>query len=483
MNPWDILEIEPSDDLSAIKKAYSRKLKIHHPEEDPDGYQRLREAYDWILKERKKSKKNNSPHVLNVEHIEVPPVTETKMAMTSLLDLPPHIEPIHRKEEMITGFIQKAESLYRDFHSRISREKWLELLNDDAMWNMDMKQQVSRRLLEFVQKHHYLPKPIWQLLENTFQWKELIGEEGELLEDKAAFLKYYEMQIGNYPALSYSSLENVGDLDFDAFLCAREAALHAFMSDHLEEAEERINEAYAIFQEDRDLLLMQGHLLYRLGRLKEAAEAVARILNFCPHDIEAKWLLARLFYEQDAFNEAKAKCEEILAISPTHSDTLSLYGKMLYKEGKFAQAREQFKILQENDPYDVDTISHLAEIHALLDEQASLRKNARLTKKELKDELKTPRLSERVMLFIWSLLSWKVVIWGVLVMIGWNVVSDDLYTNPFLVLLIVIASFFLESISFKELFEPDPFLWLAIFFIGIFILAKEVKAAYNIARF
>lgn len=50
MKYWSVLGIEPTADESIIKKAYARRLQVHHPEEDPEGYQLLREAYDWAKK-------------------------------------------------------------------------------------------------------------------------------------------------------------------------------------------------------------------------------------------------------------------------------------------------------------------------------------------------------------------------------------------------------------------------------------------------
>jgi hypothetical protein len=47
---WAVLGIAPTDDTKAVKKAYAVRLKQVRPDEDPAGFQRLREAYEWALK-------------------------------------------------------------------------------------------------------------------------------------------------------------------------------------------------------------------------------------------------------------------------------------------------------------------------------------------------------------------------------------------------------------------------------------------------
>lgn len=47
MSAWDLLGIAPTQDIRAIKRAYSIKLKTTRPDDDAQAYQQLREAYDW----------------------------------------------------------------------------------------------------------------------------------------------------------------------------------------------------------------------------------------------------------------------------------------------------------------------------------------------------------------------------------------------------------------------------------------------------
>ena len=47
---FDILGIEPTSDKRLIKKAYAQKVKECHPEESPEEWQQLHEAYEAALK-------------------------------------------------------------------------------------------------------------------------------------------------------------------------------------------------------------------------------------------------------------------------------------------------------------------------------------------------------------------------------------------------------------------------------------------------
>lgn len=56
---WHALEIEPTTDVKVIKKAYATKAKRYHPEEYPEEYQNLQNAYKAAIQYAKQKKETD----------------------------------------------------------------------------------------------------------------------------------------------------------------------------------------------------------------------------------------------------------------------------------------------------------------------------------------------------------------------------------------------------------------------------------------
>ena len=46
---FEVLRCAPTLDEGAIRRAYYAELRLHPPHQDPDGFKRLREAYEALL--------------------------------------------------------------------------------------------------------------------------------------------------------------------------------------------------------------------------------------------------------------------------------------------------------------------------------------------------------------------------------------------------------------------------------------------------
>jgi len=49
MTCWSVLQLDDDADERSIKRSYARLLRVHRPDDDPEGFQRLREAYEHAL--------------------------------------------------------------------------------------------------------------------------------------------------------------------------------------------------------------------------------------------------------------------------------------------------------------------------------------------------------------------------------------------------------------------------------------------------
>ncbi|MBL4774359.1 MAG: DnaJ domain-containing protein [Alcanivoracaceae bacterium] len=66
--PWDILEIDETDDKKAIKKAYAVLIKQYKPDDNPEKFKEIQEAYEYILNQMKISRIKSTNLVDSIEN-------------------------------------------------------------------------------------------------------------------------------------------------------------------------------------------------------------------------------------------------------------------------------------------------------------------------------------------------------------------------------------------------------------------------------
>ena len=178
---WKILQMEPTDDESAIKKQYKSLLPQHNPEDDPEGFKNLREAYELAVN-------------------------------------PPKEEAEPEPDDDIARWLKKVEAVYRDIFLRRDPKQWEKLLSDPLCQGLDTSYETRERLLVFIMSHQYLPKNVWILLNDTFRFVE---EKEDLLEKfPENFLDYLIYQVEKETFGDYDLFDKTGEgePDYDGYI-------------------------------------------------------------------------------------------------------------------------------------------------------------------------------------------------------------------------------------------------------------------------
>lgn len=112
---WSILELEPTKDVSAIKRAYARLAGKYHPEEEPELFLQLRQAYQAALNY---AQGGEEPFPQPAPE---PPPPEQEGWQLRDLDAPPRSNPYEQHEaflnfvQLYTGKRQKDPKAWMDY--------------------------------------------------------------------------------------------------------------------------------------------------------------------------------------------------------------------------------------------------------------------------------------------------------------------------------------------------------------------------------
>lgn len=178
MGIWDILGCEETKDREILKTAYRKKLKNVNPEDDPDGFMRLREAYEEAVR-----------------------LSE--------------VEDDFKDESHDSELLSAIKSLYMDYSRRISVDQWEELLDRDEFVALDSASDAFDTLIRFLMEKFFVPKEIWKLIVERFDIESRAKELGEIYPEN--FIEYVINNSIYDDILDFSLLECRDDL-VDKFL-------------------------------------------------------------------------------------------------------------------------------------------------------------------------------------------------------------------------------------------------------------------------
>lgn len=303
---WLLLGIEPTKDKKTITDAYRQKLRNTNPEDDPAGFQALRAAYEAAL--------------TFAEQSDAPPV---------------------RDESPVGLWIESIARLYEDYASRIDPACWKECLHSDVCIGLDTRAAAEEALLKFFLEKYYLPKAVWQVLDETFQFS---MRAEELYETWPRDFIDHVIIAGPRldPALDYSLFTpGISGKDCDIYRNLYHQAnrmpiqdigpileqMEALSEQHpygeairyrflLETGHEQQGKAgfcrlASAYPDDAALAIAWAQICLDDGNTEDAQQIASHILEITPEHIGAKTVLAKCLAEKKQYHEAKEYAYEI----------------------------------------------------------------------------------------------------------------------------------------------------------------------------
>ncbi|AJQ29476.1 heat shock protein DnaJ domain protein [Pelosinus fermentans JBW45] len=160
MNYWNLLGIEPTDDIRLIKRAYADKLKIFHPEEDPDEFSKLQEAYRQALSQAETA-------VVREAYGEpFRQLSWQQLRQARWADAPPS-----PREPAAGRFMELLTSLCADAARRSDPGEWQRLLKGEE-WPLSLAPELHDEVLRLLKEQLPLPYEAWTGCNELFAWIE-----------------------------------------------------------------------------------------------------------------------------------------------------------------------------------------------------------------------------------------------------------------------------------------------------------------------
>ena len=208
MNIWEILGIEQTTDLVAIKQAYAKKAKQYHPEEHPEEFQRLQKAFRMAEKYARAQRNTEGQRTFTSEYISRPEMymaqEPQRKEQPKKLETPKRQEPPKQSEspKQQKSFTRQEQEQWKEPKQQVQVKTSLEEEYDYNVIDQMENAEKFFREAAFIMKSQRLRNSIscWEILFGKKEYADIL----RIVIVRQRFLSLVEYQPGlNRKVLRY----------------------------------------------------------------------------------------------------------------------------------------------------------------------------------------------------------------------------------------------------------------------------------------
>lgn len=330
---FQILGISETKEEEPIRSSYLALLKDTNPEDDPEGFKRLREAYEEALRSA-------------VERDE---------------------EQDEEPQDEIGIWMKQVRKIYRDILLRREAENWEPLFEDPVCVGFDTFLEARGQILGFLAGHALLPQTVWVLLDRTFH----VLEDFDSLKEEfpVNFLKHIEYHVNTEDFLDYSLFETPDDYnpksdeDADRYLEEYFQIKRLLEDNETEDVLRMLSDIkrHGIYHPYEDVEKLR--LYIRQETCEKGRELAENLLARYPEDSYVRVWTGKLFWETGEMERGYALWQSVLEKEPDYYMAKYFAIGYLRQQKQWYQARTYINELLRTNGRDEDLIEQEAEIN------------------------------------------------------------------------------------------------------------------------
>lgn len=302
---FQVLGIEATKDEQAIRNAYRDKLSVTNPEDNPEGFKRLRTAYEEACLYAKQTDEN----------------TEKE------------------KDTTPSGlWAAQVEDIYKNIHFRQDIERWKALFEEDIFLSLEEEENCRMKLLAFLMDHFKLPTAVWKLLNEKLN---LVSDAGVLREHfPVDFIHYVVAKCERGEDVEFGQFEGEPEAAYDMFLQYYDRCWNALQDKQIEQAEEYIKNADELHIYHPVMEVCRAHAAVERGKIEEAIDGMVKLKERFPKDAMVCYNAAEIMWHHDRKEQAAEIYRELKEVNDVHYMANVRLTEWNYEQGQYEEAKK-----------------------------------------------------------------------------------------------------------------------------------------------